>query len=298
MYGIELWVNNGQISRFPKDLELYVTPADYHKTFHFEKYIRNNLCHIENVNVIKRDQICYEKIRPVIALWGESNGASLYPGLKKLQNEYGFGIIQVTQSSCPPIFNLPLSILRDRKNCNELNLDVFNELIKIKPEQILLYAAWRHWNYPLEDDILIGELEKTIKVIKKRIPNARILLVGPPPMWGLNQVNWDSPQKAGYKFWKKSINKTANIPLYLEAILHNNLEIEMQKLSNRNNIQYISLIKNLCKDNYCLTRVGNDVTDFIAVDYAHFSKSGSEFIIDKIGDKVIEGFGLRKNIAN
>jgi peptidoglycan/LPS O-acetylase OafA/YrhL len=67
---------------------------------------------------------------PIIALWGDSHAAALYPGLLALKAGHQFRIHQMTSSSCPPIVNLP-----DPTNVSHCTEDNSATLAKLRSEK-------------------------------------------------------------------------------------------------------------------------------------------------------------------
>jgi hypothetical protein len=53
-------------------------------------------------------------------------------------------------------------------------------------------------------------------------------------------------------------------------------------------VKYISALKEMCNEQGCLTRVGDDVKDLAAVDWGHLTPSASVYLIDKIKKDLFE----------
>lgn len=275
---------DGFIFRFSKEVTLLVSPVD----FKFSSYIRDNICHLHNFSLEQHDLSCSEKKRPLLFLWGDSAAAAIYPGLKKLQNQYDFGITQLTAAACPPLLDLTSENLIQRKNCNVVNQIVFERLKKEKPEVILLHSVW---NFPVAftigNDELVQKLTETIVKIKNDLPASSIILIGPLPQWRISPQN-DSLKKLRNDIILKEPD------VMQKAIRFDDLDSLLMKTSFNLGVTYISAIKYLCTDEGCISRIGDTHLNWIGVDRIHLSKAGSEFFIDKIQDELFSG--LKPNL--
>lgn len=278
--GYSCFKRDGFIFRFPKEVTLLVSPVD----FKFSSYIRDDICHLHNLSLEQHDSSCSEKKRPLLFLWGDSAAAAIYPGLKKLQEKYDFGITQLTVAACPPLLNLTNENLIQRKNCNTVNKLVFDRLKKERPEVILLHSVW---NFPpaynIANDELDQKLTATILQIKNELPTSSIILIGPLPQWKV------TPQNDAFKNLRnKIILKEPDV--MQKAIRFDDLDSIFTKTSLNFGVTYISAIKYLCTDEGCISRVGDEQLNWIGVDRIHLSKAGSEFFIEKIQNELFSEF--------
>jgi peptidoglycan/LPS O-acetylase OafA/YrhL len=274
--GYNTYERNGLSFRFAIQARNLAESID----FQWHSYIQFEKCHLQTSSKLIHDDTCFQTARPIVVLWGDSHAASLYPGLKNLQGGDKFGLTQLTQSACPPIFGL--KVLRERANCNEINNNVFLSLIKMQPNILILHAAWRHDHYPLSNEDLYVKVKETVDKIKIKLPNTELIIVGPVPRWG------GSPQKEAFKYWKHSIDKTAMLPKYLDTIIPTDFEDILIRISSESNIKYLSPIDYLCIDSKCLWKVGDGELDFVAVDDGHLSRAASIFLANKLFDNLFE----------
>jgi len=70
----------------------------------------------------------------------------------------------------------------------------------------------------------------------------------------------------------------------------------LAKVANEESIEYVSVINELCNSEGCISRVGGAPQDFIAIDYGHFSKNGSEFLIEKFKKIILYDLGILQKI--
>jgi hypothetical protein len=130
-------------------------------------------------------------------------------------------------------------------------------------------------------EIMLVRFSNTLDLLSSRLPKTRILLIGPAPQWAT------SPQMTAYFYWKNSTDKSKPVPILQKANLLTSVDLSLRTLANSKNVQYVSAIDVLCDDSKCLSRVGDEPTDFIATDATHFSKSGSEYFIRSIKSKIL-----------
>ena len=273
--GYLVYANDGLKSRYPDSYQLYVEKID----FKWPDYVRFDQCHIQSHNMSNHSEICRETKRPLIAIWGDSHGSSLYPGFKKLQERQNIGVEQLTTAGCPPI--LELKDLRYKKNCNEINQSVLKTITADQPEILILHAAWRHEQYPLTDEELNQKLKLTIEKIQSKLPNTKIIILGPTPRW-----NGD-PQSESFRYLRGLVNKKDNVPEMQTAKKLNDIEVILKKVTNDTRVEYVSVVDILCNIDGCLARTGDFPEDFTSIDYGHLSKSGSEYLVEHIEHKLL-----------
>jgi peptidoglycan/LPS O-acetylase OafA/YrhL len=261
-------------SRFPSEAR-YLTQ---HIDFDWKKQVRYNLCHLQEPVDLNQNDSCYEKTRPLIALWGDSHAAGLYPGFRALQTEHPLGILQFTQAGCPPI--LDMERLRFYVKCNEVNQRILQDLQAARPEVIIMHAAYLHQDYPMSKEELYSRFAASLQQIKARLPQSRLVAVGPVPHWK------DSPQKTAFLYWRHSLDKTSKVPAMLPAEQWKDVDDNLARITRGLGVEYVSALQELCKGAECLSRVGETPEDFIAIDDAHLSARGADFLSRKIMPKL------------
>lgn len=60
----------------------------------------------------------------------------------------------------------------------------------------------------------------------------------------------------------------------------------LKNTSQVNEATFISANAALCDDTGCVSRVSGNEPDYIACDYGHFTKSGSEYFVNRIKNDV------------
>jgi len=269
-----LWAQ-GYPLRFPEIIRSATSFID----FGWGTYVRSDKCHLHVTSATTHDSACFETTRPLVVLWGDSHAASLYPGLKSLQSSEKFGIIQATQAGCPPLIGL--DNLNYRKNCKQVNDLVFERLIEIKPEMIILHSTWWSNSDPLSDETLYEKTKSTAKIIKERLPGSRVVIIGPMPSWS------DGPQKVIYRAWQQALDKTKEPPVMLEAAFLTSVDQALRKAAAETNTEYFSPTDYLCEGNLCISRIGNRPLDIIGTDDRHLSPNGSVYLVEKLKTKLL-----------
>ncbi|SMX57195.1 putative acyltransferase, group 3; O-antigen acetylase; membrane protein [Bradyrhizobium sp. ORS 285] len=213
---------------------------------------------------------------PLIVVWGDSFGSSLYPGLAHFKAERGFEVAEFTASACPPLLDY---VQPDRSHCRGANDFVAERLASLKPELVILYSTW---SYSAED------LRKGLELTVARLRNIgvpKVILLGPPATWlgdGLVsnlldyyfQTHSLLPVRT---FYRSNDNWTRALEEFLEG--------QAKALG----IQYVSTRKIMCNNDGCLARIGKDGADLTSYDIGHLTYPGSIFVARQVLD-AIPGF--------
>jgi peptidoglycan/LPS O-acetylase OafA/YrhL len=284
LMGVAVNSRNGYKERFPpamwRLMERGVTERDSvsidaeFNEWH-ENSMRVNKCFLESDKVSTFSSECFEEKRPLIALIGDSHAAAFYTGLKKLSQGNDFGIIELTQQSCQPIFGVTQSI---RRQCDAVNREIFQELIKRQPELIILMASWKNGNSPFNILDFEEQLDNTLFHYLRYFSPKQIIIIGPIPGWEI-PLNRFLLRK-----WLQSSNKIDLPQLYQPALFANEFEQVIELVSHKYGVGYISAKSLLCKENLCITRVYDD--QLISIDASHLSPRGSEYFADLIKDEI------------
>lgn len=220
---------------------------------------RQNQCFLAETSD-KFSDVCLDKTRPLIFLWGDSHAAALYPGLKQMQGIYQFGIAQHTAAACRPLVGKPFE---DHKLCRKINDENLALVEKIQPEFILLHASW-------SDVKDLAALEVTIDSLKKAgIRN--IVLIGPDPIWN------DELTRILFSYHRKEHKRPPLRMMENNALTAHALDVAMRDFAVSRNVRYISSLNILCNPDGCLTRTSEDATDITTMDGAHLTPQGASY---------------------
>lgn len=207
-----------------------------------------------------------------IVIWGDSHAAALYTGFRNLQSKRKFDLSQYTASACAPLL---LWEGTANKNCHLVNRQIFDHLLKIKPEIIILHASWNWDEYDLKF------LEITIQNLKK-IADARIIVIGQAPNWKekvpRNIISY-------YKTFGQLPKSYSDFGLnQLDETLK--LENKIKKIAEKQNIEFLSMIDVLCPKNQCLLYVGGSVQNVTSFDQGHLSDLGASYLVNEFESRI------------
>ena len=215
---------------------------------------------------------------PLIAVWGDSYAASLYPGLAHFGAERAFDVAEYTASSCPPLIGF---VQPERRFCKGANDFVIERLNGLKPDAVILYSTW---SYGLDADGLADRLKATVSLLREaRI--SKIVLLGPMATWlgeslPTNILDYYFANHAllPKRTWYRSNDQwTQGVDQFLEA--------QAKSLG----IDYVSLRRILCNEDGCLARIGPNGSELTVYDSGHMTYPGSIFMAEQVL-KVMPGF--------
>lgn len=113
--------------------------------------------------------------RPRLALWGDSHAAHLWPGLNR-HTPTG-SIAQWTASGCAPLLGMEMWKTR---HCRAVNDWVLHKLRELRPQAVILAAAW----FRLEDETIRRGLQATLSALRADPGwNPQVIVVGSVPIW-------------------------------------------------------------------------------------------------------------------
>jgi len=235
--------------------------------------IRDGKCFIDVTHGFNGfSEECFGKPRPGspnLFLLGDSFAANLYPGLRRALSETTVNLVQLTSSRCPPLLEMSARLKSAYPGCIEANRFALHKIQEMKSDSVILFASWvSHWDLPGFNDWL----DLTIKELRKAgVKN--IILIGTPPQWmptlpkvieqQFSRPGLPIPKMMGYGI-QPDIFKT---------------NLELQSLSKKEKITFISLTDELCNASGCLARVGENISeDLLTWDSAHFTTHGAEYV--------------------
>lgn len=204
-----------------------------------------------------------------VMVWGDSNAAALYPGLKH-QFEH---VAQYSASGCPPV----LSINQPwRPFCKEINQHVFEQVKTLRPERLILFANWILY----QDIDVASELASTLDAIKKESPNTIVDVIGGVPQW--------YPSLPVYllkrNLYIDQISTVINNGL--PAIIA--LDQSLSTISALHKVRFHSALDILCDGQACqVTTQFQDKQVLTTWDYEHLTEGGSVNLVQKYSAKVV-----------
>ena len=204
---------------------------------------------------------------PLLALWGDSHAASLYPGLNALQQRRGdFRIAQFTASSCPPLLG---QAFRHSPNCQGFNEATYARLAELKPELVVLMGNWPY--YEKSAELNLAELRTTVT----RLAAAgvrRVVVAGCLPEWAIAQP------KVSLRLWKDTRTTVERTSRYLNPAAAR-IDAAVEQAIAGSGAVFVSPFQALCNAQGCRLSVAGDPSVPVAWDEAHLTVPGSEYLI-------------------
>ena len=215
--------------------------------------------------------------RPLLLIWGDSYGASFYPGLAHFAAPRGFDIAQFTASACPPLAGY---VNPERVFCKPINDYVLQRLAKLHPDVVIMVSTW---SYHASPDELRNDLRRTAALVKP-LTN-KLVMMGLFATWkgaGLPENLLDYYFESGgfailpERTWYRSNDAWS-------AAVESILAPEAAALG----IDYIPVRKLLCSDAGCVARIGPNGSELMTYDGGHLSKPGAIFLAGEVIDRLL-----------
>jgi len=220
-----------------------------------------------------------DNAKPRILLWGDSHAAHLYPGLSQLATtQLGFTLWQLTASGCPPIPNFTIDA---RPACRSINDFVWQQIIKHRPDVVILAGFWKQYDGNGGWNKL--QTERLQEVIFNLHANGiqKVIIVGQVPVWIKPQ-----PELI-VSLWEQ---KGHILDYTADGLVRESLSVD-QNLRNelsQSDVIYVSPIELFCRDNECMTFSGPDRQQSVAFDYGHLTPSGSLSLAKRIHSAIFQ----------
>ena len=214
----------------------------------------------------------------LVALWGDSHAASLYPGLRAVQRQSAFRIEQFTASACPPVIALQSE---RRRNCAAFNDSVIQEFRAFKPNVVILEGHWALYSgrngWPAFD---AAALRRTIRVLEE-LGIAHIVVMGSLPSWKIPQP------RVAFELWRHGHGLQDRTAEYLQAEPFATDRMARAAVVGTS-ANFISPLDLLCLDGRCLISTDPHAATPLAWDYDHLSLAGSAFLADRAFKPLLE----------
>ena len=223
---------------------------------------------------------------PLLMLWGDSHDAELIPGLESLQPTMKFRLGRMTAAGCPPVFDFAIP---DHGSCPQENLLFFGKIQALKPQAVILDAAWYSYRYN-PPDAAIADLEQTrifqgmaVTIARLRQTGVKhILLIGPVPLW--SQPLPDTLAAFALSHGGQ-LPKQLGPEWYVEDYIKK-LDLDMRRFAQKHGAEYVSAVDAFCNNRQCLTMTGETPQSVVAFDNSHLSLAGSQYFIRKMSDRL------------
>lgn len=258
--GIATILSAGFVSRFPQALQaIAAVSTDDNPAF-------RDHCFLEAPGS-GFDTSCVERgDKPLLLLWGDSNGAALYPAVVEAAQRASFRVGRFNAPGCAPILGAG-----PNASCVESNARAITLIRESRPDVVVLHAMWG-----FDNDL--NKLGSTIAALRGA-GVARVVIIGPPPVW---KRTLPHAVINHYRF-------SHDLPDRLGSGVSGPAEDElMADFSKSAGVDYVSLRKVLCDPRQqCLVRTPDG--EVVATDTIHLSPGGARLVIEVIGGDLFRG---------
>ena len=282
--GYNTYFRGGLDFRFPPQVRELMRPFNPKVDGWFEQ-VQKVKCYLDDSDHHPYSLTCEETTRPLMVLWGDSHAMALLPGLVELNKQFPFGLMVLGASQCPPILDVEPYLFR--KQCVDFTNKNVNLILKLKPNVLLINFAYREPRYFWDLNYFEEHFINTINFIKKNSPATKMIVVGPVPRWD------DGPQSKVLRKWIRNPLRDSILPTKLPATHLTEYDDLVKALAPQLGYEYISAWQAFCDPEGCLTRIGNQYKDFVALDYGHLSQAGSEYFINQIQETLLTQLGIQ-----
>ena len=211
----------------------------------------------------------------LILVWGDSHVLGPAEAIEFSFNQNNFVHARASTSSCPPIYSIPNG-LSENDMCAENNQNVWDYIIKNKPDTLILTARWYLYANKIWYESGLRSLQVTIDEAQK-IGIKKIVLIANSPEW-----DEDLPMY----LWKQQIGQKL-INSYIENNRVNvlqNINLNLKEMALAAGIEYIDPMDFFCKGNTCKAFTWTSNQDFYPtqIDTDHLSVGASKEVLAKL----------------
>jgi peptidoglycan/LPS O-acetylase OafA/YrhL len=272
--GFVIYATDGCAFRYPKEIRaLAAFHYDSDRDFYEQAYREGDCFLSAKATFADIAAQCVDDARgttPLVALWGDSHAASLYPGLRELQKQGAFRIAQFTASACPPIIGLHSE---RRRNCESFNDSVIVRFRSLLPDVLILEAHWALYSgangWP---DFDISMLRRTIEALQA-MGIHRIVVMGSLPTWKIHQP------RIAFELWRQEGVIQDRTAKFLDAEPFS-ADRSVRSAVLGTEATFISPIDFLCESGACLISTDPHIATPVAWDNDHLSLAGSAFLVE------------------
>ncbi|MGD8173287.1 acyltransferase family protein [Vibrio sp. TRT 21S02] len=196
-------------------------------------------------------------------VWGDSHSQALAHGFREEFN--GNNFYQVASSGCQPSLESDNRTMGEAKlACDRSNKKAHEAVIQLNPKVILFAQRNEHD----KNDYL-----EIIRQLRQEGVTSKFVLVGPVPQWQPSL-----PRTIAKRHMDLNETKFNDIGFEKDLL---RVDDYLEKQYKNSELDYISILNQLCDENGCLAKVDQQNTPLVW-DYGHLSYKGSEYVVDNI----------------
>jgi peptidoglycan/LPS O-acetylase OafA/YrhL len=212
--------------------------------------------------------------KPLTMVWGDSHAARFFPGVRALTNGE-VRLAQLTRDACPPVLNYGY------EPCARANGFIAGQIRALRPETVILFAAWNRYRSPDGSDLLFRQLAATVQQLKESgVP--RIVVVGPAPQWRdplPNNLVRQAVHNGSRAVDPRTYHKFDATVRSAESALR-------RELAAATGATYFSALEAMCDAAGCLTTVNGRADGLTSWDDGHLTTPGALYLARKLAESV------------
>lgn len=264
--GLIIYASGGMPVRYPAEIRPVLETMDYDPTTD----ARVPDCWITaGAPITSFSPVCSEG---TTLIWGDSHAGRLYAGLRKVIPS----LAQYTRNSCPPL------LIDDSNTCLTGNFAVIEQIRKLRPGVVVLFAAWTNYGKDWAPDAQFPTaLRRTIRTLRSA-GVGEVVVIGPAPYWDPHLPT------AVYDYWSGH----GSLPDRLAPARRQDqlaIDAAMAALVHAEGGRFLSLSDVLCNDDGCLTHTNLARSDLMSWDNGHLTTSGAQFAASALHLDAIPG---------
>jgi peptidoglycan/LPS O-acetylase OafA/YrhL len=275
--GLAVDWSDGVAARYPAEIRPLAAYQYERERAHYSAVLGGRSCFIDDgqANFAHLGAQCVDLPdghKPLVVLWGDSHAASLYAGLKALQQQGGgFRIAQLTMGACPPLLGWESA---RRPNCRAFNTIALQTIKALGAATVLLEADWMFY-LPMEapDRADLTALQATVRQLQS-MGVRRIVVFGNLPIWQMPQP------RVSVKLWLETHTLPERTERYFNAASVR-ADAAVRAAMATTGAVFVSPIATLCDARGCLLTTDRSRWTPLAWDAAHLTDAGSIYLIKR-----------------
>ncbi|MBI5321110.1 SGNH hydrolase domain-containing protein [Bradyrhizobium sp.] len=245
-----IWASGGVLWRYPKEIRPVLAMMDYPVT----EGARYPGCWLS----AKSDFANYapECRRGTTLIWGDSHAARLYTG-------FAGETAQFTRDGCAPLIGY------GDKVCAASNARIAEEIARIKPRRVVIFAAWLNHT---DGRDLSERQSDAFRATLRSIHAEEVVVLGPMPIFRpslpeLVYIDW---------FLLKEL------PDMMEAqgADYRGVNATLRRVAEESGARFISVYDLLCEKSACITHTPESRASLLSWDYGHLTTAGARYVAD------------------
>jgi peptidoglycan/LPS O-acetylase OafA/YrhL len=279
--GLLAYETDGGAFRYPLQMRaLAATRYDSERDYYEDVVYRGGACFLgPNESFANIGSECVDRpngTSRLVALWGDSHAASLYPGMHAAQSAGHFRLAQFNASACPPVLGVRLST---RQNCEAFNDAVLAQLRVLKPDVVVLEAHWALYHDDDTEAFDSSELRKTVAALQQ-LGIGRIVVMGSLPSWKIYQP------RVALEIWRRQHVVLDRTRQFLDPAVFQADDFVRAAVRGTGAI-FVSPLALLCDPRGCLISTDAHVPTPVAWDNDHLSIAGSSLLANRALKEVL-----------